>query len=796
MNETRRNFIKKAAALSAASCVGIQLPFSLADAKEADAGVSWHRGSCRLCGVGCRLELGVKNGQPIGMRGVPESRTNFGYLCMKGMNFWKCMRHPDRLTKPLYRAKKTDKFKEISWSKAIDLAAEAFAEAHKAGGGAAVAYYGSGQALTEETYLFQKIMRGGLQSNNVEGNPRLCMASAVGGYQTSFGADEPIGGYADIEKAFCFFIIGSNTAEAHPVLFRRIMRRKFDNPDAVKVINVDPRISQTSRIADKHLQFKPGTDLALLNGMAHVIVEEKLYDEDFIKKYASFRKMADGKPAAADLEAYRAQLSKYTPEEVARVCGGVFTADDVRTVARWFATSKGTLSLWTMGLNQRKQGVFANNLVHNLHILTGQLFKDGADSLSLTGQPNACGGVREGGGLCHILPGHRPIENEKMRNQVETAWGVPLGRIPNGGGLHTMAMFQALNDGKVKAIWINCTSPAQSLPNLSHYEPGFTREDNFIVCTDIFPTLTTQHANLILPTAFHFEKTGIYGCTERRSQLTKKAINPPGQAKPEVWIVREWAKKLAEKMADPVIAQCVKNFDGLEEGYALPKAIWDEYCQKMTAGRDNDLRGATYAVLETMADGAQWPVPTEAHAKTGGTVKKFVKGRDPLADKESKNDLPYQIYSREDRTLWIWLRDQGAPEEVPDAEYPFYLSTGRIIDHWHTMSMTGRVPELLQANPYAYVEVNPKDAERLGIKPNDMVEVKSRRGVNKLPAKVIEGPMQGMVFVYWHDQHPDRLINKLTTDAVDAASKEPEFKICAVQVKRLSGPQALKPYLV
>ena len=799
MNQTRRDFIKKAAALSAASCVGIQLPFNLADASNADVGVSWHRGSCRLCGVGCRLELGVKNGKPIGMRGVPESRTNFGYLCMKGMNFWKCMRHPDRLTKPLYRAKKTGKFKEISWEKAIDLAAEAFAQAHKAGGGGAVAYYGSGQALTEETYLFQKVMRGGLQSNNVEGNPRLCMASAVGGYQTSFGADEPIGGYADIEKASCFFIIGSNTAEAHPVLFRRIMRRKLDNPDTVKVINVDPRISQTSRIADKHLQFKPGTDLALLNGMAYVILEEKLYDEDFIKKYATFHKLnEEKKPVVVDLEAYRAQLSKYTPEEVARICGGVFTADDVRTVARWFAGSKGTVSMWTMGLNQRKQGVFANNLVHNLHILTGQLMKDGADSLSLTGQPNACGGVREAGGLCHILPGHRPIEVEKMRNQVETAWGLPLGRIPDGGGLHTMAMFQALNDGKIKAMWINCTSPAQSLPNINHYEAGFKREDNFIVCTDIFPTLTTQNANLILPTAFHFEKTGVYGCTERRSQLTKKAIEPPGQAKPEVWIVREWAKKLAEKLADPMITQCIKAFDGLKESDALPKAIWDEYTQKITKGRDNDMQGVTYAVLETMADGVQWPAPTEEHAKTGGTVKKFVKGRDPLADKESKNDLPYQFYGpgHEDRTLWIWLRNQGAPEEVPDAEYPFYLSTGRIIDHWHTMSMTGRVPELLQANPYAYVEINPKDAERMGIKPNDMVEIKSRRGVNKLPAKVIDGPLEGMVFAYWHDQHPDRLINKVTIDAVDAASKEPEFKICAVQVKRLSGPEALKPYIV
>jgi nitrate reductase NapA len=251
-------------------------------------------------------------------------------------------------------------------------------------------------------------------------------------------------------------------------------------------------------------------------------------------------------------------------------------------------------------------------------------------------------------------------------------------------------------------------------------------------------------------------------------------------------------------MKDPVIAQCIKPFEGLEEGYELPKAIWDEYTQKLTAHRDNDLRGATYAVMEQMADGVQWPALTEEYALTGGTVKKFVKGRDPMATTESKNDLPYQFYgpAHADRTLWIWQREQADPEEMPDAEYPFYLSTGRIIDHWHTMSMTGRIPELLRANPYAYVEVNPKDAERLGIKPGDMVEIKSRRGVNLLPAKVYEGPIEGMVFAYWHDQHPDRMINKVTKDAYDPGSKEPEFKICAVQVKRASGPKPLKPYIV
>jgi nitrate reductase (cytochrome) len=795
MAQTRREFLKKTAALSAASYVGMNLPYERIGVAEAADVQSWHRGSCRLCGAGCRVELGVNNGKAVALRGVPDSRTNFGYVCMKGMLFYKCMDHPDRLTKPLYREKKTDKFKEISWEKALDIAASKFADTAKKDGSNAVAYYGSGQALTEETYIFQKVFRGGLQTNNVEGNPRLCMASAVGGYLTSFGADEPIGGYADIEKAHCFFLIGSNLAEAHPVIFRRLMRRKLDNKKTVKFINADPRFSQTSRIADLHLQFDPGTDLALLNAMSQVIIEEDLYDQAFLNDYVTFKQ---GKKVSVEFEAYKKFVADYTPEKAARICKGNITPEMIRTTARWFATSKGTMSLWTMGINQRKRGVWANNLIHNLHILTGQLMKPGADSLSMTGQPNACGGVREGGGLCHILPGHRLVKKEKLRNQVEDAWGIPHGRIPPKPGLHTMAMFSAVNEGKIKALWVNCTSPVQSLPNTNLYTKGMKREDVFMVCTDIFPTLTTEVANLVLPTAFHFEKTGVYGCTERRSQVTVKAVDAPKGAMPEVWIVREWAKKLATKMNDPVISQCIAPFEGLEPDYALPKAIWDEYTQKLTKGRDNDLRGATYKVLEQMADGVQWPAATEAFALTGGTVKKFVRGMDPMADSEAKDDKPYQFYghAHPDRKLWIWLREQASPEEVPDADYPFYLSTGRIVDHWHTTSMTGRVPELLRANPYAYVEINPKDAKKLGIRPNDMVEVTSRRGTNTLPAKVYEGPTEGMVFVYWHDMHPDRMINKVTKDAFDPGSKEPEFKICACKIKRVSGPQALTPYIV
>ena len=795
MSLSRRDFIKNTAALSAASYVGMNLPFAASEASAADV-ASWHRGTCRLCGTGCRVQLGINSkGSPVAMRGEPKSRTNFGYLCMKGMMFYKIMNHPDRLKMPLYREKKTDKFREISWDKALDIAAQKFAEAKQKYGPNSTAYYGSGQCLTEETYLFQKIMRAALQTNNVEGNPRLCMASAVGGYLTSFGADEPIGGYANIEKSSCMFLIGSNMAEAHPVVFRRVMRHKMNNKGKVKIINADPRISATSRIADMHMQFKPGTDLAMLNAMAYTIIDEKLHDEQFIKDYAVFRQ---GKKVQVDMDTYWQSLQDYTPEKAAEICGGNITAQMIREAARMFAKSDGTMTFWCMGINQRKRGVWANNLIHNLHILTGQLCKEGADSFSLTGQPNACGGVREGGGLCHILPGHRLVVKEKLRNQVEDAWGIPRGRIAPKPGAHTMKMFQQINSADIKAIWINCTSPAQSLPNVDLYRKGMAREDVFIVTSDIFPTKTTELSNLVLPTAFHFEKTGVYGCTERRSQITPRIVASPGEARPETWIATEWCARMAKYLNDPVVLQTVKPFLGKEMYIEQPEAIWDEYTQKLTKNRDNDLRGATYKVLKQMADGVQWPAATESYALTGGTVMKFVKGSDPMATSESKDDKPFQFYgsAHADRKLWVWVRPQAGADEEPDAEWPMYLSTGRIIDHWHTTSMTGRIPELMRANPYSFVEINPKDALKHGIKPNDMVEIKSRRGKVTMPAKVMEGPIEGMVFAYWHDMHEDRMINKVVKDSYDPGSKEPEFKICACRIKRVSGPKALKPFIV
>jgi nitrate reductase NapA len=857
----RRDFLKKSAALTAASLVGVNLKIKTdgIELEQAHAGenlaqipqevknspaykkegnMEWVRGVCRFCGTGCKVWLGLRNGKPAVIRGEKNSQINFGFLCMKGMLFYKIFRHPDRLTQPLYRKSKKEPFKPISWEKAFDIMADEMIKAIKKGewtpfGWSGISYYGSGQALTEETYLFQKLFRC-IGTNHVEGNPRLCMASAVGGYLTSFGTDEPAGGYADFDKAQTVFIIGSNTAECHPILYRRIMKNKLANPGGYMVINVDPRVSPTSKIADIHMQFKPGTDLALLNAMAHVIVNEGLYDKEFVSKYCSFHIYTKGKDKVpligheVSFEEYKKFLQKYTPEYAAEVCGGNITPELIRKVARRFATTR-TVSIWTMGLNQRTRGVWVNNLVTNLHLLTGNICKDGADALSLTGQPNACGGVREGGGLCHILPGHRVVKNPKHRAQLEKIWGVPKGTIPPKPGYHTVKMFSAISyteeDRKrfpglkpIHFIWIEETSPLQSLPNMRRFREGFARDDVFVVVTDIFPTRTTEFANLILPAAFHFEKTGVYGCTERRSQLTPKAVKAPGQAMPELWMIVNFAQVLAKKLKrerDPklrarakTVYQCVAPFIEAakkDPWWTLSKEVWNEYAGKVTKGQDSDLSGATYEVLLERPDGVQWPAPTVEIARKVGTLRRFVVGKDPIATKIAQTHPEYRDWKvidyghlHKDHKFWIWLRPYKGPAEPPDAEYPFVLSTGRVIDHWHTASMTGRIPELAGDYPYAWVEVNPKDAQRLGIQPGDLVLVETRRGKNILPARIStdEGPMEGMVFVYWYDQDKSRMINFCTLDAFDPGSKQPEFKICACRIKKYAPAQPLKSFIV
>ncbi len=520
MNITRRDILKLSIAASAAAAVGIPLTAHAQGAAATTGGADvdkWVKGVCRFCGTGCGVYIGVKGGRVIAMKGNPDAKTNFGYLCVKGSMIHKFMYHPDRLTTPMIR-NTSGKLEPATWDQALDLITKKFKDYQTRFGKDSVAYYGSGQCTTEESYTFNKLWKGGFGSNMVEGNPRLCMASAVAGYLTTLGSDEPAGTYADFESTKCIFITGSNTSEAHPILFRRIWERKKKDP-TVKIIVCEPRKTKTSDIADLWLPIDPGTDLAVFHALAYEIIKNGWHDTAYMEKLT---RITDGEKTFT-IDEYTKFLSQFDADTVSKMTR--CPAKNIRQAAEWFAKSGATMSIWCMGLNQRSRGVWANNLVHNLHLITGNFGKPGADSFSLTGQPNACGGVRETGSLSHLLPGCRPVANPAARAQVEKAWRVAEGKIDPKPGLDTIAMFASLgaeNDASkpVKAIFISTTNPAQTLPNLPKYIPNM--QAGFLVVADIFPTRTTQFADVVLPAAFLYEKGGVYGCSERRSQLTEK----------------------------------------------------------------------------------------------------------------------------------------------------------------------------------------------------------------------------------------------------------------------------------
>jgi len=742
--------MKLSAAGAAAATLGVDL--FAGDLPEIGKETKWHKSVCRFCGVGCGVMLGVRNGKPVGIKGDSKNTINRGLLCVKGFYLNKVIGAKNRLLKPLVRV--DGKLVETGWDEAMTLVASKFKELIETHGPDSVAFYGSGQGETEETYVANKLFKGHIGTNNLEGNPRLCMASAVGGYLTTFGADEPVGSYDDLDHADMFLLVGSNTAEAHPVLFDRLVDRKKKNP-AVKLVSIDPRKTPTNRILDKHLQVFPGYDLAVMNAIAHVLVKEKMIDEKFISESVNF---SNGKEAIS-FDDYKAFLEKYTPEYAAKQSG--VTAEEIVDVARMYGKTERVVTMWTMGVNQRVSGVWLNNLIHNLHLLTGKLGKPGMDSLSLTGQPNACGGVREGGGLCHLLPGHRAVKKEAHRKEIAKIWNVPVEKIQPKPGKHTVAMFEALNSGDIKALYVMCTNPAQSLPNLSKYLPGM--EKAFLVVAEAFhPTETSKMADVVLPAAFWGEKEGVYGCTERRSQHMPKVLEPAGEAKWDADILIDLAKRLGFE----------KNFDHFKK----PEDIWNEYLL-CTKGKDLDLTGATYDRLKKVR-GLRWPVPSVDHP---GTVHRFVEG-DPLFPKDKAAGRRMYFYGKPDGKAVIFARPDKGPEEPVDKDYPFALMTGRVLEHWHTSTMTGQVPQLVRAVPKPYIEIHPDDAKAMGIKDKEMVKVTTRRGELTMEARLIDRPLPKTVFIPWH--WAESLSNVLTTDAVDPGSKEPEYKICAAKLAK------------
>ncbi len=779
----RRDFIKATALASVAAVAAVGVDPTLARVVQAagsraEGGVDeWVKSVCRFCGTGCGVELGITGGKLVALRGDQQHPTTKGLVCAKALFLPKIVYSKDRLTTPQIR-NADGVLEDATWDEAMTLVADKFAEAIEEYGPNSVAYYGSGQAFSEESYYANRLFKGGIGTNNVDGNPRLCMASAVGGYVTTYGKDEPMGSYDDIDHAQTFFLVGSNTTECHPVLFNRILER-YQTGDRVRIILLDPRKNPIRKIASVHLDPIPGYDLPIFHAMAYVIIDEGLYDPDFVDQHTVFKKVVkkdDGSTEVVDVdfEGYKEFLEEFTPAKAAEISG--VPAAKIKQAAKIFAKGP-TTSFWTMGLNQRTAGVWANNLVHNLHLLTGNIGKPGATPFSLTGQPNACGGVRDTGSLAHLLPYGRVVAKEAHRQQMEAIWGAEPGRIQPKPGLHTINMFRGLAAGDVKAMLVLCTNPGQSLPNVTPYREAMKSEDSFMVVLDAYPTRTTELADVVLPAAMWSEKEGVYGMSERRYQLLPKLLTPPGEARPDLEILMDFAARLEERGVVPA--------GYIADKFETPADVWEEM---MLASKDTayDFTGITRDRLREER-GIRWPAPNEDHP---GTARRYVKGEDPLLDEgpyadDSLAEGDTKFYARPDGRAVIWLRPMKGPAEPTDDEYPYVLSTGRVLEHWHTGTMTMKAPELLRAQPAAFIEINPKDAKELGLRTGDMVRITSRRGEAVIKARVIDTPRKGMVFVPWHWPDMPSLINRVTIDAFDPGSKQPEFKVCAVQLAKV-----------
>ncbi len=751
MDLTRRELLKLFGTATAGLAMGglsaCDIPLWVRD--DAIPVDSWHKSVCRFCGSGCGVQVGLREGRVVNVEG-DQAAWNRGRLCIKGLLNREILYVRDRALHPMIRSQ--GRLVRASWDDAMAAAADGFQRAIEEEGPDSVAYYGSGQLFTQESYTANKLFKAGIGTNNVDGNPRLCMASAAAGYTSVFGADEPSGCYEDIEHATLFFIIGANMAECHPVIWERVMDRVRTN-SGTRIIAVDPRRTPTTRHADQHLQLRAGTDVALLNALCHELIRTELIDREFVEDYISFRR---GAPDSAPLayEDFVAFLDDYAPERVAELCG--LGVEEIREVAQWFGTAEAVMSFWTMGLNQQSHGTAANRMMMALHLISGQIGRPGATPFSLTGQPNAGGGVRDAGALSHTLPAGRVVANPEHRAEMEEAWGVPPGSIAPEPGYHAIALFEAMLTGDVRAALVMCTNPAHSLPNADRYRPGMDR--TFLVVADaIYPSHTAEHADVFLPAAMWTEKEGVFSQSERRYHLVEKLVEPPGEARSDLDILVDFADRLGH--GDLIVNR-------------TPETIWNEW-RRISAGTYYDFSGITYERLRR-EPGLIWPCPDEDHP---GTCRRYVPGEDPLAGMSGRADF----YGRPDGRALVFLSDQLPFRENTDEEYPWILNTGRRLEHWHTSTITGLVPQLAEIET-DYLEIHPTDARRIGVERDDPVHVVSRRGTVTLRARPSDRVRPATVFAPFHSI--DRLVNVATIEETDPISFEPEYKRCAVRVER------------
>ncbi|WP_395060367.1 molybdopterin-dependent oxidoreductase [Polaromonas sp.] len=722
------------------------------------------RSTCPYCGVGCGVVIESEADQITGVRGDPDHPANFGRLCTKGSTLHLTASHAvtrqTRLLHPMQRTQRGGTPQRISWDSALDVASEKFAQVIREHGPDAVGFYISGQLLTEDYYVFNKLAKGLIGTNNVDTNSRLCMSSAVAGYKQTLGADAPPSCYDDVNHAQCIFIVGSNTAYAHPVLFRRIEDAKAANP-AMKIIFCDPRRTDTAGIADLYLPIQPGTDVSLFNGLLHIMLWEGWTQPSYIAEHTS------------GFDALKATVRDYTPDLVADTCG--IKKEDLFAAAKMFATSAATLSLYCQGLNQSSSGTAKNAALINLHLATAQIGKPGAGPFSLTGQPNAMGG-REVGGLANLLSAHRDMANPQHRAEVAALWGIPS--VPDKPGKTAVEMFQAAADGEIKALWIACTNPAQSMPDQATVRRALERAE-LVVVQEAFATPSTcDYADLLLPATTWGEKTGTVTNSERRISRVRPAVSAPGEARHDWSIAVAFAQRL-EKLLPVQKISTLFPWPVNDQASSV-ESIWNEH-RESTRGRDLDITGMSYAMLEAAPQ--QWPLK---EGETIGKARLYEDGIFPTDDGKAR--FVNTVY-----------KPVAEPRE---SRYPFSLTTGRLRDQWHGMSRTGTLGRLFGHVAEPSIQMNAQDMARRLLKDGDLVHVTSKRGsiVVPLQASPEVAVSQAFMAMHWGDDYLSGLsssgerlagVNALTTSAYCPSSKQPELKHAAVKILKAELPWSL-----
>ncbi|MFL1800943.1 nitrate reductase catalytic subunit NapA [Plesiomonas shigelloides] len=827
MKLSRRDFMKANAVAAAAAAAGITLPVAVNAATGEGGEIKWDKAPCRFCGTGCGVLVGTQNGRVVASQGDPDAPVNRGLNCIKGYFLPKIMYGKDRLTQPLLRMKngqydKEGEFTPVTWDQAFDVMADKFRGTLKEKGPDAVGMFGSGQWTVWEGYAAAKLFKAGFRSNNIDPNARHCMASAVVGFMRTFGMDEPMGCYDDIEQADAFVLWGSNMAEMHPILWSRITNRRLSN-DKVKVAVLSTFEHRSFELADNPIIFTPQSDLVILNFIANYIIQNNAVDQAFMDKHVNIRKGAtdigyglrpdhplekaaknagSGAAEPMSFDDFKAFVSEYTVEKTSKMTG--VPQDQLIELAKLYADPNiKVVSYWTMGFNQHTRGVWANNLCYNIHLLTGKISKPGCGPFSLTGQPSACGTAREVGTFAHRLPADMVVTNEKHRQITEQQWNVPVGTIPEKVGLHAVAQDRALKDGKLNAYWVMCNNNMQAGPNINADRmPGWRDPRNFIVVSDPYPTVSALSADLILPTAMWVEKEGAYGNAERRTQFWHQQVKAPGEAKSDLWQLMEFSKRFTvdevwpadllakqpelkgKTLFDVLYANGKVNAYPLSEipddrlndearafGFYVQKGLFEEYAF-FGRGHGHDL-----APFDTyhQVRGIRWPVVDGKE-----TLWRYREGFDPFV----KAGEGVRFYGHKDGKAVIFALPYEPAAESPDEEYDLWLSTGRVLEHWHTGSMTRRVPELHRAFPEAVTFIHPLDAKARGLRRGDKVKVISRRGevISIVETRGRNRVPQGLVYMPFFDAA--QLVNNLTLDATDPLSKETDFKKCAVKLEK------------